>query len=68
MSRILKRNHKYEMAFGRDHVFGLFLQIFPFTLADEDPIEDKDEVTPEEIIRIGKHYGFTITPDEVRKL
>lgn len=68
MSRITKKNNKYEAAFGRDHVFGIFLQIFERTLASEDPVEDLNYLSEEELINEAGKYGFVVSKDDLRQL
>lgn len=68
MSRIETNNSKYTMAYGRDHLCGLFIQIFDRSRAkddDEGLIVNLDEhleggLTPERMSAIAEEYGFVI--------
>ena len=66
MSRITKQNHKYEIAFGHDHVFGMFLQIFEH--GQEEPIEDRDQLSAGDLVEIAKLYGFTLTENDIMEM
>lgn len=62
---------QYEIAYGKDHMFGLFIQVFDrnkLVTADDDSealLVDKDEFrdpsfNKERLIEIAEDYGFII--------
>ena len=71
MSRIVKSNSNYQIVYGIDHIFGLFVQVFDLSLEGEDaetPIVDIDaESEPtlnvERIVAIGEDYGFDLSAE-----
>lgn len=63
MSRLTKSNSRYEIAYGFDHAFGWFIQVFDrlkFTDDDEGIIVNLDEITPDRIVEVALKYGFVI--------
>ena len=68
MSRHVQVNQEYEMAYGRDHICGLFIQIFERRKScddDEGLIVNLDEhleggLTPERMVAVAEEYGFVI--------
>ncbi len=59
------------MAYGDDHVFGLFIQIFDRERSNDDDeglVVDLDQhyegLTPAKMIAIAEEYGFVIEPPE----
>lgn len=68
MSRHVQHNREYEMAYGHDHICGLFIQIFETARKNDDDeglIVNLDEhleggLTPERMSAIAEEYGFTI--------
>lgn len=71
MSRKVKKNELYEIAYGFDHAVGIFLQVFENAKRNDDNeglILDVDEwsntsLTIEEIVEIAKKYDFDIRYD-----
>lgn len=68
MSRILKRNNKYELAFGRDHVFGIFLQVFSRKLAKEEPLFERNHLTIKQLETIADRLGFAVSQNDIRNI
>lgn len=67
MSRFQEQNQKYEIAYGQDHICGLFIQVFDrasLFVDKENVLVDLDEVfdglTPEKMAEIAEEYGFHI--------
>jgi hypothetical protein len=68
MSRQVKQNNKYELAYGLDHMFGIFIQVFDLSKKDEEDegiIVDLDEwddksLTVEKVVKIAEEYGFDL--------
>lgn len=67
MSRFVQHNQKYEMAYGQDHICGLFIQIFERARANDDDeglVVDldqwKDQLTPTKMSEVAEEYGFVI--------
>ncbi len=67
MSRHILHNRRYEMAYGQDHICGLFLQIFDRERANEedeglvvDLDEERDSLSPERMAQVAEDYGFHI--------
>jgi hypothetical protein len=67
MSRHTKQNFQYEIAYGQDHICGLFIQIFERKRAkdeDEGLIVNLDQwqnkLTPERMVAVAEEYGFVI--------
>lgn len=66
MSRTTIHNLHYELAYGHDHVFGFFIQVFDmFRQTDDDPglvvdLDGENGLTPEKMVEIAKEYGFDI--------
>lgn len=75
MSRVEKQNSNYQIAYGLDHIAGLFVQVFDLSLKDDDadtPIVDLDEwTTPglnvERIVAVAEEYGFDISNELTEK-
>lgn len=72
MSRHVQYNSRYEMAYGRDHIFGLFIQVFERARKNDDDEglrvdldEEKDALSPEWMAKVAEEYGFVIElPEE----
>ena len=61
MSRVEKTNSNYQICYGNDHIFGLFVQVFDISQdEDADPIVNLNHVTVEQIVDIGEEYGFDL--------
>ena len=69
MSRVELRNSNYEIAYGLDHLVGIFVQVWDLSRnknnEENDPIVDLDEwsdktLTVEKIVNIADEYGFHI--------
>lgn len=67
MSRHIQDSPQYQMAYGRDHIFGLFIQVFERARAndeDEGIVVDLDQhhhgLTPEKMAEVAEEYGFYI--------
>jgi len=66
MSRHTQYNQDYEMAYGEDHMFGLFIQVFENAHSDEDDeglivdLDGKDKLTPEKLVEVADEYGFIV--------
>lgn len=65
--RHIQQNQNYNIAYGRDHIFGLFIQVFERAKAndeDEGLIIDLDQhrhqLTAERMVEIAEEYGFNI--------
>lgn len=66
--RQIKFNNEYEIAYGRDHAVGLFIQVFDQKRKndeDEGLVLDMDEMsnpglTVEKIMEIGDEYGIDL--------
>ena len=58
MSRITKRNDKYEVCYGLDHAVGDFLQVFE--LGKEEPMVDIDQQSVAGVERTAFDWGFNI--------
>ncbi len=59
------------MAYGQDHIFGLFIQVFERARANDDDeglVVDldqyKDGLTPTQMCEVAEKYGFYIEPPE----
>lgn len=71
MSRHTQHTFDYEIAYGRDNIFGLFLQIFDRMNIDfdNDPIVDLDEarhgLTWRRMVEVAEDYGFEIGNPEI---
>ena len=63
MSRFEQTNEKFTIAYGNDHISGLFVQAFDRTDEDE-PLVDEDEefegLTPQRLVQIAEEYDFHI--------
>jgi hypothetical protein len=71
MSRYIKRNPKYLMAYGSDPMDGLFIEIYERAKSiesDEGIVvslsQYPDMLTPERVVKIARQYGFWIEPPE----
>lgn len=72
MSRHIQHNQKYEMAYGQDHLCGLFLQIFERACASDDDEglrvnldQWQHQLTPQKMAEVAESYGFHIElPEE----
>lgn len=72
MSRFTQQNQQYEIAYGRDHICGLFVQIFDRSKRndeDEGLVVNLDEhleggLTPEKLSEVAEEYGFFIEPPQ----
>lgn len=72
MSRHSQHNEKYEMAYGQDHICGLFIQIFERACVDDDDeglrvnLDQNFEggLTPARMCEVAEEYGFHIEPPE----
>jgi len=70
MSRHTQRNQEYALAYGEDHIFGLFIQVFEnavYEISDDgddgivvDLDQKTDKLTPEKLVEVADEYGFTI--------
>lgn len=73
-----KYNHQYGLAYGRDHIVGLFVQVWKLNPKfsprafenqpdDSNIIVDKDQfsgtLTVEEIVKIAIDYGFDLSAE-----
>lgn len=71
MSRIEKQNSGYTIAYGLDHMAGLFIQIFDKSLKGEEaeePVVDLDkwnhpDLTVEKIVFLAEDYGFDLSAE-----
>ena len=71
MSRIELKNDQYEIAYGIDHVMGMFIQVFDLSRKgeeSEEPAVDLDyESDPDldiaRIVQIAEDYGFDISAE-----
>lgn len=67
MSRAQEYNGKYHLAYGTDHIFGLFIQVWEVRVDGEDNFlidRDRDhnpDLTVKEIVAIAEEYGFDIS-------
>lgn len=71
MSRHIQNNATYEIAYGHDHIVGLFVQVFTNerTSEDDDGLiidldQTKDGLTGERMVEIAEEYGFIIQGPE----
>jgi hypothetical protein len=65
--RNVQHNAQYEMAYGHDHIFGLFIQIFDRKRANDDDegiVVDLDQMrhglTMHRIAEIAEEYSFHV--------
>lgn len=69
MSRFVQRTPTHEIAYGEDHVCGLFIQVFDRSRANDDNegiIVDEDGISKEQMVSIAEEYGVEIQlPEEV---
>lgn len=68
MSRITKQNNEYTIAYGQDHIFGNFIQVFDASYPDDDPIEDQDHLAIQEVIMIAGRYGIKLTENDIMEM
>lgn len=59
MSKIVKKNYKFKMLYGRTEALGLFIQIWRNTLS-ANLVLNEDHITPQKLILIARKYGFKI--------
>ena len=64
ITRHIQRSSKYELAYGYDRAFGLFIQVFDLEKRGEEPRFEEDHITPERMCAVAEDYGFTIEPPE----
>jgi hypothetical protein len=72
MSRFVQHNQKYEMAYGQDHICGLFIQIFERACVNDDDeglrvnLDQRfDGLTPTKMSEVAEEHGFHIElPEE----
>lgn len=73
MSRHTQQNTTHKIAYGNDHICGLFIQVFDRARVDEDNDDEglvvnldqiKGNLTPEWMCDIAEEYGFHIEPPE----
>lgn len=68
MSRFVQRTPTHEIAYGEDHVFGMFIQVFDRSRANDDNegiIVDEDGISKEQMASIAEEYGVEIQlPEE----
>ena len=69
MSRVEKTNSNYQIVYGLDHIYGIFVQVFDISQdEDADPIVDLDvwhdkTLTVERIVAIAEEYGFDLSAE-----
>ena len=67
MSRLIARKYPYEIAYGHDHAFGFFIQVFDMRKLSEDDeglLKSVDQLvnglTAQGIVDIAADFGITV--------
>lgn len=68
MSRREIQNSGFSLAYGNDHIMGLFIQVFDKADIDDEPVVDMDatthpDLTIERIVAIADDYGFDLSAE-----
>lgn len=67
MSRAQEYNGKYHLAYGTDHIFGLFIQVWKVGLDGEDEFlidmdgDNSPDLTIQVMVETAEEYGFDIS-------